>query len=108
VDEFELNMENLEEEMERLEFEMDDLSKEMEELDREMKILDKFLKAIKKELVKDNYLNNADENFELELSSTEMKVNNKKVPDDLFNKYKEIYKEHYNKEPGDKIKIHIN
>jgi hypothetical protein len=104
-DELDLNVEELEKEMENLEGEMSDLSKEMEDLDKEMEILNKFLDAVKSELVKDGLIGNTKEEFGLELTSLEMKVNGEKVSDKLHSKYKEIYKEYYNKELDDKIKI---
>jgi len=104
-DELELNMENLEEEMKDLEEEMGDLSKEMEELDKEMKNLDNFLSAVKIELVKDGLIKNTEVEFELELSSTKMEVNDEKIPDNLLEKYKALYEKHFGKEIKGKLKF---
>lgn len=105
--EIELNMKKLEKEMEKLDEEMSELSKELKELDKEMKVLDNFLKAVKNEMVNDGFINNTDEEFELELTSEKMKVNGEKVSEHLYKKYKDIYKEHFNKEIKDKVKFHI-
>ncbi len=100
-----LNMEELEDEMKALEEEIGDLSKEMEELDKEIKNLDNFLDAVKSELVKDGLIKNTEEEFELELSSAKMEVNGEKVPDNLLEKYKPLYKEHFGKEIKGEIKF---
>jgi len=105
--EHELNMDELEEDMERLEEEMGNLSEEMKELDKEMKILNKFLDEVKSELFKDGLIKSTKEEFEYELTATEMKVNGEKVSDELHLKYKELYKKHFNKELDGKIKIKI-
>ena len=107
TDELELNMENLEEEMECLEEQMSDLSTEMKELDKEIKSLSKFLDVVKIELVKDKLINSDDEDLELELTSTEMKVNAEKAPTDLFEKYKKIYEDHFDKKLNDSVKFQI-
>ena len=105
MDELELNMENLEEEMENLKDEMSELSVEMDELDKEMKTLNGFLEAAKSELVKDGLIKSADEEFELELSESKMEVNDEKVSDNLLEKYKALYKEHFGKELKGKLKF---
>ncbi len=107
IDEDELNMEDLEHEMDRLNEEMDDLNIEMEELDKEMKILDKFLGEVKTELKQDGFIEDADDEFTMELSENKMTVNGEKVSDALLSKYKSIYKKHYGKEIKDKVKFQI-
>lgn len=106
-DELDLNMDELEKEMEKLEDEMSELSEEMKDLDKDMKNLNKFLDAAKSELVKDGFIKSTDEEFEFELNANEMKVNGEKVSDELHSKYKEMYKEYFNKELEGKIKIKI-
>ncbi|HSP87925.1 MAG TPA: hypothetical protein VLN45_07310, partial [Ignavibacteriaceae bacterium] len=106
-DDIELNMKELEEEMEKLEEEMGELSEEMKDLDKDMKTLDKFLDTAKSELVKDGLIKSKDEDFDFELNEKEMKVNDEKVSDQLHLKYKEMYKEHFNKELEGSIKIKI-
>lgn len=107
LNEHEMNMNRLEEKMEDLKDEMDDLSLEMKDLDKEMKNLNSFLDAVKSELVKDNLIDSADEDLELELNSTEMKVNDKKVPADLFEKYKKMYEDHFNKKLTKGMKFRV-
>ena len=106
-DELELNMDDLKEEMEQLDEEMENLSKEMEDLDKEMKILNSFLDDVKNELVNDGLIKNSNDEFQLELSEDKMEVNGEKVSDALHIKYKEIYKNHYNKELNEKVKFQI-
>ena len=106
-DELELNMDDLKEEMEQLDEEMKNLSKEMEDLDKEMKILNSFLDDVKNELVNDGLIKNSNDEFQLELSEDKMEVNGEKVSDALHIKYKEIYKNHYNKELNEKVKFQI-
>ena len=107
ADKQEISMENLEEEMENLKEEMSDLSIEMEYLNKEMKTLSKFLEAVKSELVEDELINFTDEDFDLELKSTGMKVNGEKVSADLFEKYKKMYEDHFNKELKDDVKFRV-
>ena len=49
-----------------------------------------------------------DENFSMKFNSKEMIINGNKVPDDLFKKYKEIYKKHYGKDIDDEFDINNN
>jgi hypothetical protein len=107
ADKHEISMENLEEEMENLKEEMSDLSIEMKDLNKEMKTLSKFLEAVKSELVKDELINSTDEDFDLELKSTGMKVNGEKVSENLFEKYKKMYEDHFNKELKDGVKFRV-
>ncbi len=67
-----------------------------------------FIKDLKKELVKDGFLKNETEPFELEFSNEEMLVNGEKVPNDLFLKYKQIHKEKFGSDNIGKIKIKID
>lgn len=100
-----LNMENLKEQMSDLKDKMGDLSDEMDNLDNEMKNLNSFLEAVKVELVKDRLIKSSDEEFEMELSPSRMKVNNEKVAGNLLEKYKSLYKKYFNKEIEGNIKF---
>lgn len=101
----ELNMESLKEQMEDLKDEMGVLSIEMNDLDTEMKNLNSFLDGVKVELVKDGLIKSSDEEFEIELSDSRMEVNDEKVPDNLLEKYKALYKKHFDMEIKGKIKF---
>ncbi|QQS36184.1 MAG: hypothetical protein IPM56_18410 [Ignavibacteriales bacterium] len=84
---------------------MDELDESMKELEVEMGKLKSFMKEMRSEMVKDNLISSEDEDFDMEFSADEMTVNDKKVPESLHKKYKELYKKHYGKEIEDKIKI---
>ncbi len=101
----ELNMEDLKDQMDDLKDKMGDLSDEMDNLDKEMKNLNSFLAAVKVELVKDGLIKSSDEEFEMELSPSKMKVNDEKVADNLLEKYKTLYKKYFDKEIEGKIKF---
>ena len=101
----ELNMEDLKDQMDDLKYKMGDLSHEMDNLDKEMKNLNSFLAAVKVELVKDGLIKSSDEEFEMELSPSRMKVNDEKVADNLLEKYKTLYKKYFDKEIEGKIKF---
>ena len=100
-----LNMEDLKEQMDDLKDKMSSLSDKMGDLDKEMKKLNDFLDEAKVELVKDGLIKSSDEEFELELSPSKMEVNGEKVADNLLEKYKSLYKKHFDKEIKEKIKI---
>ena len=70
-----------------------------------MKTFKGFMKDVRSELVKDKLIKNEDEKFDMKMDSKEMIINGKKVPDDLFKKYKEIYKRHYGQEIEHEINI---
>ncbi len=57
-----------------------------------------FVKLMKKELVKDNLINENDEDFDVVLKPESLVVNGKEVPQNLFGKYKSLYEDHFNKE----------
>ena len=107
ADKHEISMENLKEDMKNLKEEMSDLSIEMEDLNKEMKTLSKFLEDVKSELVKDELINSEDEDFNLEIKSTGMKINSEKVSADLFEKYKKMYEDHFNKKLKDGVKFRV-
>ena len=94
--------------MEKLSEELADLDINMDDLNKELKKLDAFMDELREELVKDGYINNTDEEFELDLSRNHMTVNGERLPEDLFEKYKRLYKTHFGKEiDGDShFKIH--
>ncbi len=101
----ELNMEDFKDQMDDLKDKMGDLSDEMDDLDKEINTLNNFLDAVKVELVKDGLIKSSNEKFEMELSPSKMEVNGEKVADNLLEKYKSLYKKHYNKEIREKIRI---
>ena len=111
--EFHLNMKEYEKDMANFEFDMQEHEKDMAELEidmkelkAELKILEGFLKEVRSELVSDGYIDDADEDFDFELSEEKMVVNGKTLPDKLHKKYLKIYEDNYGKELEDKVRIH--
>ena len=50
------------------------------------------------ELVKDILIKSQDEEFNMKFNQKELIINGKKVPENLFEKYKKIYKENFGKD----------
>jgi hypothetical protein len=103
----EVDFEKLEKDLEGLKEKMGDLSVKMEGLETELEKLHNFLPALKQELVKDNLINSADDNLDLELSADKMSVNGKDVTGSLFTKYKSMYENHFDKKLEGKKKFKI-
>ena len=82
----------------------------MEDLDEEMEKLDDFIDELRKELVVNGYIDNEneDEDVEIKLSAKEMFINGKKLPGELLDKYKNIYKKHMGKDMSETSNIHIH
>ncbi|HKJ80951.1 MAG TPA: hypothetical protein VJ954_02920 [Ignavibacteriaceae bacterium] len=91
--------------MENVRIHMKDIKIDMSNLREKMKQLKGFLKGMRSELVKDGYLDDEDEDFEMEFTRDKLEINGKRLPDNLFEKYKEMYKEHFGKEISNKFRI---
>ena len=104
-EDFQIEMDKLSHQMKKFKYEMKGFHSNMEKFKKEMKTFKGFMKDVRSELVKDKLIKNEDEKFDMKMDSTEMYINGKKVPGDLFKKYKEIYKQHYGKEIDHEIKI---
>ena len=87
---------------------MKDLDIKMKDLDKEMKKLNEFIEDLKSEMVKDGLLNSVDEEARIDIDSDGMRVNGVKVPDNLFEKYKKMYKEHLGKDLDEDNHFNIN
>ena len=90
------------------EIDLSGLEESMKELNKEMEKLNNFIKDLKSEMVKDGLLNDDDEDARIEIDKDEMRVNDVKVPDNLFEKYKKMYKEHFGKDLEDDNHFNIN
>jgi chromosome segregation ATPase len=77
---------------------MKDLKIKLKGLDKRLDTLKSFMKDLRKELVKDGYIKNENDNFDMELNYHEMKINGEKLPESLYEKYKEMYKDHFGKD----------
>ncbi len=102
-----VDLSGLDEEMRQLKAELKDLDIDMSGLKREMKVLKSFLHELKNEMISDGVIEDDDSLFELEFENDGMYVNDKKVPHDLYLKYREIYKKYYDEYP-DEDSFHIN
>jgi hypothetical protein len=56
----------------------------------------------------DGLINDEKEEINLKLNNEEIILNGERVPDDLFQKYMELYKDHFGKEPGESLNIHMH
>lgn len=105
---FKFDMREFKEEMKKLKVEMKKFNIDFKDLNVEMEKLNGFLKDLKIEMKKDNLIDDEDEEINLELNKNEMKINGEQVPDDLFTKYKKLYKKHFGIDPEEDTHIHIN
>lgn len=109
------NLDDVEKELEKVKIKVKDididlsgLDEELENLDVELDKLDSFLDEMKSELVKDGYIGNVNEKFELTLSADKMTVNDDKVSDQLRTKYLSMYEKHFGKKIEGKFKINLD
>ena len=102
---FNFDFDKLNMSLDKLDLKMKDLKIDMSHLKEKMKELKGFLKDVRSELVKDGYLNENDDDFDLNFTKDKIEVNGKRLPDNLLEKYKRIYKEHFGKEIDDRFRI---
>jgi len=98
---FHFDMDNFKEQMKELREELKDIRIDMKDLDIELEKLENFMDDIRIELKSDGFIDNVDEEFDLDLNNHEMLINGKPVPDELFNKYKDMYEKYFGKKPDD-------
>jgi len=103
-----IDLSGLEESMKELKANMKDLKINMDNLSVEMEKLKGFIKDLKSEMKSDGLIEDEDEDIEIDFNKNEMKVNDNKIPDELFEKYKVLYKKHFGKEPDDDTHFRIN
>jgi uncharacterized protein YrzB (UPF0473 family) len=58
-------------------------------------------------MIKDNLIKSENEKLNIDLNENGMEVNGKKVPAELFEKYKKMYEEHFNKKLTDENHFRI-
>lgn len=100
MSDFEENMENFREEMEELGIDMGDLKKEM-------KKLKKYLLEVKDELLDDGYIEDIDDHVTLEYYDGELYIDDEKAPANIRDKYLNIHKAYYDKEPEDDWQLNL-
>lgn len=105
---FDIDMSEFKENMKSLKEEMKDLKIDLKDLDKELEKFDAFFKELKIEMKKDGLIEDEEEQIDLELNKDEMKINGEKVPDELYQKYKEMYEDYFGKELSEKSSIHIH
>lgn len=106
------NIDDVEKELQKVKINIKDinidlsgLDEELKDLDIELKKLDSFLTEMKSELVRDGYIKNEDEEFQLALSKDEMLINDQKLPVSLHSKYLMMYEKHFDKKIEGKFRI---
>ena len=100
-----IDMDAIDLSLENVKIHMKDLKIDMSHLKEKMKALKGFLKDVKSELIKDGYLDKNTDDFDLDFTKDKIEVNGKKLPDNLLEKYKKIYKDHFGKEINDSFRI---
>lgn len=105
IDSSDFDMSELRNGMKELKKNMRGLKIEMHGLKSEMKKLNAFLDDLKSELVNDGYLKSTDQEFNLEMDKDYTKIDGVSVKSEDHNRYKELYKKHFEKEIDGKIKI---
>lgn len=100
-----INMKELQERMKALKKELKDLNLDLGGVDKKAGKLGEFTKSLKKELVKDDVIKNTEAEINVEMDSSKVIINGKKVPEDLSKKYREMYKSYFGKYPKGKVKI---
>ena len=105
IDSSDFDMSELKESMKELKKNLKGLKIEIHDLKDDMKKLNLFLDDLKSELVKDGYIKSDEENYELEMSAINTKINDVEVKKEDHKKYKELYKKQFDKELDGTIKI---
>lgn len=105
VDELNESLKNIKVDLSGLDEEMVDLKIELTGLKKELKILKHFMHNLKEELVDDGYLQEEDDGFDLDLSKEKMVLNGKRLPDDVHEKYLQLYEEHFGEELEEEFRI---
>jgi len=93
-----IDLSGLDEAMSHLDENLASVKINLNGLDVKLKKLNEFIETIKEEMVKDNLIEDKDDEVNLDLSKNGMKVNGKEVPPELYKKYKKMYEEHFEKE----------
>jgi predicted nucleic acid-binding Zn-ribbon protein len=105
---FDFDMSEFKEQMKELNKELKNINIELKDIDVEIEKLDNFMKELKLEMKNDGLIDDENEEINLKLNKDEIILNGERVPDDLFQKFIELYKDHFGKEPGDDFSIHIH
>ncbi|MGQ9799811.1 MAG: hypothetical protein ACUVRG_11095 [Ignavibacterium sp.] len=74
----------------------------------EFKNSEYFIDELKDELIKDGYLDSSASGFSFRMYENKITVNNKELPGELLNEYKEIFRKHHGRNLNGQIFIEIN
>lgn len=105
---FDIDMCEIHEQMKELDKELKDININLKDMDIELEKLDDYMKELKIEMKNDGLIDDKNEDISLKINNKEMILNGAHIPDDLFQKYIELYKDHFGKEPDDNLNIHIH
>ncbi len=92
-----IDLSGLDEAMAHLDENLANVKINLKGLDIKLKKLNEFIDKIKTEMVKDNLLKDKEDELSLDLNKNRMKVNGEEVSQELFEKYKKMYEEHFDK-----------
>jgi hypothetical protein len=106
--EIKIDMPDIKINLEGLEENLKDLDIKLKDLDKDLEGINSFFKDLKSELVKDKLIESEDDNVKINFKEGEMYINDKIVSEDLFQKYKAMYKKHTGKELKEKHYFHLN
>jgi uncharacterized coiled-coil DUF342 family protein len=102
------DMSEFKEQMKELKKELKDIKIALRDIDGDISLLGKFVKELKLEMKNDGLIEDENEEIDLKFNKDEIILNGERVPDDLFQKYIELYKDHFGKEPGEKLNIYMH
>lgn len=105
IDSSDFDMSELRKNMKNLKKNLKGLKIELHDQKGELKNLNLFLDDLKSELIIDGYLGSSDEEYNLEMNSDKTIVNGSEVKQKDHSKYKELYKDRFDKEIDSTIKI---
>jgi bla regulator protein blaR1 len=105
LDELNESLKNIKVDLSGFDEEMADLKIELTGLKKELRVLKRFMHNLKEGLVDDGYLEDDDDDFDLDLSREEMILNGKQLPESAHKKYLKLYKEHFGEELEDEFRI---
>jgi hypothetical protein len=81
---------------------------ELNNNDEEIENSESFINEVKKELVKDGYLDSVESPIHFMMNEDKISVNNKDLSEELLDKYKEIFRKHHGRNLNGQILIELN
>lgn len=76
-------------------------------LNAKLKNLNEFIADLKDEMIKDNLIKSKNDKLNLDLTENGMEFNGQKVPEELFEKYKKMYEDHFDRKLSDENHFRI-